>query len=384
MQASDFARAGATRVARLRQLFMSSARSLPRVSFKTSPEDFRVEEVPSYEPQGKGDHVYVRFEKTNLTTDEAARRIARGAGANPRDTGVAGLKDKVGVTTQQISLFLPENKRPDLGALERLEIDGVKILSVKRHGNKLKTGHLVGNRFAIALRDVPPSSRDEIVSALERAGHDGVPNAYGKQRFGRDDDNDARALAWLRDPTGADAPRDPKKRRFLFSALQSRAFNEVLEARVEGGTWKTPIAGDVLCVHKSGGMFASEDLVVERERAERGEISPTGPMPGATMKRPSGAAAELEDAIVARIFGAGFDFERVRALGEGTRRPFRVMVENMRVEREETGILRVYFVLPKGAYATTVLACAVDAVEPVKSAGTAELEPDGAAPTDVT
>jgi tRNA pseudouridine13 synthase len=363
---------------------MSIDRSLPRVSFKTSPEDFRVDEVPSYEPQGKGDHVYVRFEKTNLTTDEAVRSIARAAGANPRDTGVAGLKDKVGVTTQQISLFLPENKRPDLGAIERLEIDGVKILSVKRHGNKLKTGHLIGNRFAITLRDVTPSSCDEIVSALERAGREGVPNAYGKQRFGRDDDNDARALAWLRgDAGGGYAPRDPKKRRFLFSALQSRAFNEVLRARVDDGTWRTPISGDILSVHKSGGVFASEDLALERERADRGEISPTGPMPGASMKRPSGAAAELEDAIVARVFGPGFDFERVRSLGEGTRRPLRVMVENMRVEQEQTGIVRVYFVLPKGGYATTVLATAVDAVEPGKYAGTDELEPEAPGQTDV-
>ena len=33
-------------------------------------------------------------------------------------------------------------------------------------------------------------------------------------------------------------------------------------------------------------------------------------------------------------------------------------------DREETCALQVYFVLPKGAYATTVLASAMDTVEP--------------------
>ena len=349
------------------------ATPLPRVTFKSAPSDFRVDEVPSYEPSGAGDHVYVKLEKTNLTTDDVVRRLARATGVHPRDVGVAGLKDKVGVTTQQISLALPERKHPDLSAIEGLEIDGVKILSVRRHGNKLRTGHLVGNRFAITLRDVASEERMQIAQSFLRAGEEGVPNHYGQQRFGRDNDNDARALAWLsgKEP----GPRDPKKRRFLFSALQSRAFNDVLEARISYGTSKMPIEGDLLVVHRSGGIFASENLAEERGRAERLEVSPTGPMPGASMKMPTHAALVLEGEIVARVFGAGFDFAAVRALGEGTRRPLRVLPSEVRVEipEEQTDVLRVYFVLPKGAYATTVLANAVTAIEPKTAPNTAEV-----------
>ncbi len=341
---------------------------LPRVTFKSKPEDFRVDEIFAYEPAGVGEHVYVHFEKTDLTTDEAVRRIARATGANQREVGVAGMKDRRGVTSQQISLFLPERQHPDLAKIEGMNVDGVRVLSVKRHGNKLRTGHLTGNRFAITLRDVPRSAMPGIVAALEEAGRVGVPNAYGRQRFGRDDDNDKRALAWLRGEEPG--PRDAKKRRFMFSALQSRAFNEVLAARVSDGTFATPIDGDLLCVHRSGGIFTSENLEDERARALALEICPSGPMPGAKMKEPAGAALALERQVTTRVFGEGFDFIRTASLGEGTRRPLRMLVSELRTEQnagadgEETGELRVYFVLPKGAYATTVLAAAVDAVEP--------------------
>ncbi len=358
---------------------------LPRVTFKSKPEDFRVDEIFAYEPTGAGDHVYVHFEKTDLTTDEAVRRIARAAGANQREIGVAGMKDRRGVTTQQISLFLPERQHPDLARVAAMTVDGVRVLSAKRHGNKLRTGHLIGNRFAITLRDVPLAAVAQIGAALEDAGRIGVPNAYGRQRFGRDDDNDKRALAWLR---GEEAgPRDPKKRRFMFSALQSRAFNEVLAARVSDGTFATPIDGDLLCVHRSGGIFTSESLPEERARALSLEICPTGPMPGAKMKAPAGQALALEREVTAKVFGDDFDFARTSSLGEGTRRPLRMLVGELRIEApgpttrgadgEETGELRVYFVLPKGAYATTVLASAVNAVEPYDHESKGESALDG-------
>ena len=92
---------------------------------KASPDDFLVEEIPAYEPSGEGEHVYVRFTKRGLNTDDAVRALCKATGANAREAGVAGLKDKVGVTTQTISLFLPIRVHPDaeakIRALERLK-----------------------------------------------------------------------------------------------------------------------------------------------------------------------------------------------------------------------------------------------------------------------
>ena len=59
---------------------MTALTTLPRGRIKVSPEDFVVEEIPAYEPSGAGSHLYVRFTKTDLTTPDALRAIARALG----------------------------------------------------------------------------------------------------------------------------------------------------------------------------------------------------------------------------------------------------------------------------------------------------------------
>lgn len=346
--------------------------------FKTVCEDFVVEEIPLYEPSGEGEHLYVRFVKTDLTTDEAVRRIARALDVHPRDVGVPGMKDRRGVTTQTVSVPCPAKDTEREPRALALAIDGVKVLSAIRHRNKLKTGHLAGNRFEVTLRGVPRARAAEALAALARVGEVGAPNAYGAQRFGRGEGNAARALAWLRGE--AQAPRDPKQRRFLVSALQSAIFNRVLERRIEDGTWHVPQEGDVLELHTSGGLFVCSDVQRDRERAAAGEVSPTGPMPGPKTKQAEGAIRALEEEALIEIVGPGVDLAPFAPYGEGTRRALRVWVHEMRAEPYEsanedascdidgssdvTG-LRVYFVLPKGAYATTVLGTVFDLSEPV-------------------
>ena len=118
-------------------------------TIKESPEDFRVEEIPSYLPCGSGEHCYLTIEKNGITTLEAIRRIAQNLKIQERDIGYAGMKDAVGITRQTISIqwITPEK------ALA-LDLDGVKVVSAERHSNKLKLGHLKGNRFRIVIRGV--------------------------------------------------------------------------------------------------------------------------------------------------------------------------------------------------------------------------------------
>ncbi|MGO8996457.1 MAG: tRNA pseudouridine(13) synthase TruD [Polyangiaceae bacterium] len=336
----------------------------PRGVIKSTPDDFIVEEIPLYAPSGEGDHLYLRFTKRNLPTDAVVRSIARALGVEPRDVGVAGLKDKVGVTTQTISVPLGR----DPGALEdrarALALDGVTIHEARRHTNKLRTGHLAGNRFTIVVRDIDDARIPDVVAALERAGREGAPNASGAQRFGRgkgDQNNAERARAWLRGEWSG--PRDGRAKRFLWSSLQSAIFNDILGRRIEDGSWATPLEGDVLQKEDSGGLFLCADVQADRERSARGEVSPTGPMVGIKMRAPEGAPLALEKEVTTAWLGESFDLARVRSLGEGARRPLRTLVRELRVEvdrREQRPSVRVYFVLPKGAYATTVLATAVD------------------------
>jgi tRNA pseudouridine13 synthase len=337
----------------------------PHGRIKERPEDFVVEEIPAYPPTGTGEHVFVRFTKTDWTTPDAVRAIARGLGCDPRAAGVAGMKDKRAVTTQTISVQAPRGTTAvDLAARARdLAVERIEVHEAAPHGHKLKAGHLAGNRFTITIRDVPRDRVEDVTRALAQIAEHGVPNAFGAQRFGSRGDNPARALAWLRGEERA--PRDPRLVRLLWSSLQSAVFNAVLDARVKDGTWETPLAGDLLKLHSSGGLFGCADVQTDGHRALAGELSPTGPIVGARMRWPEGEPAEIERRAARAILGDDFDFARTRSLGEGSRRSLRLWVTDLRCESlsEDRGngaaCVRVYFVLPKGAYATTVLAAAV-------------------------
>ena len=355
---------------------LRSGAPLPSGQIKVAPEDFRVEEIPAYEPSGEGTHLFLHFEKRGLTTDAAVRAITKALGIEMRDVGIAGMKDKVAVTSQWVSVPAPPK---DPGIEERakaLVIENIKVFEAKRHGNKLKTGHLKANKFALVVRNVPRERVAEAIASFARFGTEGVPNAFGVQRFGREGDNAERARAWL---TGKErAPSDPRLRRFHFSALQSAIFNALLDARVEAGTWRTPVLGDLLKKDDTGGIFICTDVQADGARAERGELCPTGPIVGDRMREPEGEVQELEARIAAPLL-EGVDLKRARSLGEGTRRALRLRVTECSVaevlnsnglvaadetdNREHLTSLRVEFVLAKGAYATTVLAHAFDVVD---------------------
>jgi len=367
---------------------------LPPGRIKESPEDFVVEEIPAYAPSGTGEHVYVRFTKRDRTTLDAVRAIARELGCDPRAAGFAGMKDRRAVTTQTASFQTPRGAKP-AELVERahaIAAPGVTVHEAAPHPHKMKAGHLAGNRFAINVRGVPEDRVGEVTAAFERIARDGVPNAFGAQRFGTRGDNVPQALAWLRGE--ARGPREPRIQRLLWSAVQSSVFNAVLDARVKDGTWVVALEGDLLKLRSSGGLFGCSDVQTDGPRVASGEVSPTGPIIGARMRWPGGRPAELERMASSQILGDGFDLGRTRALGEGSRRALRLWVEDLRWEMLKVdsqapagklaACIRVYFVLPKGSYATTVLGTAL-ALEEVRSAegvpAADEEETDGAIAT---
>src|SRR5687768_10461033 len=111
-------------------------------SLKARPEDFFVQELPLYEPSGEGEHVYVEFQKIGMTTFDAIDRIARVLRVHPRDIGYAGMKDARAITRQIFSI--PGTTEQ---AVMGLKIPNIEPLWAARHGNKLRLGHLAGNRF---------------------------------------------------------------------------------------------------------------------------------------------------------------------------------------------------------------------------------------------
>src|SRR5712672_1922649 len=121
-------------------------------SIKQRAEDFFVQELPLYEPSGEGEHVYVEIQKVGISTFEAINRISRALKVSPRGIGYAGMKDAQAVTVQTLSIL---GTTPE--AVMALQLPGITVRWAIRHGNKLRLGHLKGNRFAIRLRHVSPT-----------------------------------------------------------------------------------------------------------------------------------------------------------------------------------------------------------------------------------
>ncbi len=315
--------------------------------YRATPEDFRVDEVPAYLPEGEGDHLFVRFEKTGLDTPQAVRRIASVLGVDPKNAGWAGLKDRHAVTRQWASFLFG-----DPAKLEGAEIEGVRVLEAARHRNKLRTGHLSANRFELVVRCDEVAGLEEAQRRLGDLERRGVPAYYGEQRFGRDGHNLVAARRWLVE--GGKAPRDRFRRKLYVSTLQASIFNDLLAARVTEGTMDDVVPGDLLRKEDTGGLFASERTEDDRPRAARFEVSATGPMFGARMRWPEGEAAEREEAALREAGLTRADLERFRSSGEGTRRPYRFKLGDPAIEPVPDGI-RLCFTLPSGAYATVVL-----------------------------
>jgi len=319
----------------------------PRI--REMPEDFVVEEIPLYPASGAGEHTYLKIEKRLRTSDEVARLLARAADIRPRDVGYAGNKDRNAVTRQWYSVPGLDPRRA-----ARLEFPGVRVLEVSRHKNKLRTGHLKGNRFELRVRGVAREQLAGIEARARELSDRGMPNRYGTQRFGRDGGNVEQGAALLRGDELAGSG-DKRARRFLLSALQSAVFNDVLAERP--GELGSVEIGDVATLSASGGMFLVEDLAREQPRADRFEISATGPIFGTRMLEAAGVVLERERAVFQRWNLPALS-ELVPPRGvrlHGARRALRVRLGGLQVRPGGDDDIRVFVTLPPGSYATVLL-----------------------------
>jgi len=322
---------------------------LPRVcqhttggTIRNQLEDFKVDEIPAYEPQGSGSFAYAKVEKRGFTSSDLVKALKE-AGVPEKRIGMAGLKDKYAVTTQWLSI---PNAQADafevLGAL-----DGVRILAQSRHKNKLGIGHLHGNHFQVRVRDVDPEMSDVASNALRQLAEIGAPNYFGPQRFGRFGNN---AIDGFKVARGEKVPGGKRLERFFVAALQSFVFNHLLAERLKRGLYDAVLTGDWAKKHDTGGMFVVEDGDKETPRAKRLEISSALPLFGKKVRLSEGAAGELEQIILERFGLRWTDGTTLR----GDRRISRLVLTDTDVTPTEDGYV-LSFTLPKGAFATSVL-----------------------------
>ncbi|MDM8530531.1 tRNA pseudouridine(13) synthase TruD [Anaerolineales bacterium HSG25] len=375
---------------------------------KTSPTDFFVEEIPLYHPSGEGQHVYITIEKRGLSTYEAIKKVASALNIPRQKIGYAGLKDAHAITRQTLSI---DGLEPDVVA--QMMIPDINVLQTNRHGNKLRIGHLKGNRFVIRVRQVTESSLAQAQEIVNLLSTKGVPNFFGEQRFGLrgnthclgeqlirqnevefcreylgrpqtienpdiqrarqlvDAEKWTEALAcWPRrklsderkllqsivkangDVTGAFRRLSKKMKLFFVSAFQSHLYNQLLTQRLD--SLDKIELGDIAYVHHKGASFVVDDLIAEQKRVDSFEISPSGPMYGTKTLLAEASPGVREQALLTKYGLSLDDFSLPGLRIRGNRRPYRFRLTDPKVWWDE-GVM-VSFELPPGAYATTVMA----------------------------
>lgn len=343
--------------------------------FTKNSKDFTVEELPLYEFSGDGEHVVLAVRKKDLTTWEMLNVVSSSIGVKLRDIGYAGLKDKDGMTIQHISL--PRNFE---NAIKDITHPNIKILNVTRHKNKIKLGHLAGNRFFIRLKKIVPSDFVKLKNALSKISNEGMPNYFGYQRFGRDGKNHelGREIVY-----GTKKERNQNLKRFFISAYQSHLYNEWLDFRINASrliesfdkkeleqaikmhfvskniSLEPKIAqklkeqtqffklfnGEAMCHYPHGKLFTAENANEEAVRFAQKQISPTGLLCGEKNRVSSADAFEIEKR---------FMDEKIKALGD--RRYAWIFPGECDIEYdEEEAHAKIRFALPKGSYATSLL-----------------------------
>ncbi len=332
--------------------------------FRQNARDFTVEEVPLYEFSNEGDHLVLFVRKKELSTHELIAILAKYLGIKNRDIGYAGLKDKHAMTKQYISVpKIYEQK------IDEFTHENIKILSKTYHNNKLKIGHLKGNKFFIRLKKVTPLNAKKIDEVLEVLRRDGMANYFGYQRFGNDQNNH---LAGKDIVKGVKKERNKTIKELMISAYQSHLFNLWLSKRLEIGrlvekfstqelmpllnlssdvlevmkkqshSFKL-MAGDLMEHYPHGRLFefsGDEDI----ERMSKKEIAPTGLICGKRAKRATleagGIEAEFEDGINK----------------DGSRRYAWIFLQDIDGKyKEEDAHYELNFYLPKGSYATVLI-----------------------------
>lgn len=381
-------------------------------AIKRRVEDFQVEEITAYDPCGTGHHVYAWVEKTGVTTRQAILALGRALEVPPQRIGAAGYKDARGVARQMLSVEGAEPAR-----VQAASLPGVRVIDVARHRAKLRAGALRGNRFIVRLRETPMDRDPDLRAILDCLSRRGVPNYFGPQRFGMRGDTwavgrlllagdfaaAAARIVGRQDPddppllrratglaaagkyresarawpsgfadcarlcrrlavTGGDARRallglDRSVLGLYVAAYQAWLFNCVLAERLP--TFDRFLSGDIAYVHASGLCAPALDPRVAQPRADRFEISPTGPIVGYTMAVPQDEAGALEGRILVDAGCSPLGLPRAGPLAcVGARRPLRFPLEQLHIERaaDDAGrFLELRFTLPPGCYATAVL-----------------------------
>ncbi len=299
-------------------------------------EDFVVDEIPlkkffakfSRKPEGvepvKGPYSLALLKKKGMTTKDAISFVSRELGIPIESIGYAGLKDKLALTSQYLTIK---------GNVKEIRSGNLELSFVGFTDKFMQVGELEGNHFAITLSCTKPENAERVITELKTRG---MPNFFGPQRFGIYGNNHVIGrLILLRDfkkavdlisrqkhDIGSIREVNKRKLKFYIHAYQSFLFNSLLEKYMSGSK---PFFEDLPIIGfgtKLNGAFGKE----VRKLLKKEKIG-------------------LEDFYVREL--------GMKAVGS-FRRAF-VKIEKFSFEISGNA-LRLDFELPKGSYATVLIA----------------------------
>jgi len=308
-------------------------------------EDYIVDELPLVEPDGSGEHVWLKIRKRHNNTDFVAKQLQKLAGVKSMAVSYAGMKDRHALTTQWFSVHLPTKDEPDW---QSIASDEIEILEVKRHAKKCRRGTLSGNHFTIQVRDVEVDNQI-LMHRVEAIKTGGVPNFFSRQRFGRGGNNLNNAIAMF------EGKKKIKRhqRAIYLSAARSLLFNYILSERVTGGNWSSLQVGDICLRTGRRGFFPVDELDEElTQRLHAGEIHPTAPLWGQGKLPVSNEIKILEEQLPVEFPHWCEGLEKAGLKME--RRALRLVPQDFKVEQNDAGV-KLSFSLPPGCYATSVI-----------------------------
>jgi len=312
--------------------------------FYQTKDDFIVDEIPSIEFKGKGNSLIVHVKKIEMTTWDMIAVFSEYLGIPAQKIGYAGLKDKHATTTQYISVDVSYERM-----IKQFRHNQIDVIDITRHSTGIRMGDLAGNRFTINLFEVDNIDAGRIEKCARKISKNGLPNYFGFQRFGRDNDSFKQAKDML---SGEIFIEDSKVKNFLISIYQSEFFNQWLRERVEISQNENDgkfmlFKGDVYIDKK--GKYSTPKIIPAKDY-EAKKLVPTGLLCGRDVFRARDEAREIEEK---------YDDEFLQE--KGYRREALIYPTNIECTYvKKLTMLSMSFTLPKGSYATIFLESIAD------------------------
>ena len=295
--------------------------------YGTSPEAFSVDDRGAPPPAAiEGAHHWALWvEKRGLSTAVVASALARWAGCAPGAVGFAGQKDRYAVTGQWFTV--PRGVADPEPCLP--EGEGWRALRLYPTAKKWRRGDHAGNSFRLRLAGAPRegAALEAALPAVQARLAAPIANYFGPQRFGVGAGNLDAVQRWL---AAGSLPRDVP-RSFLFSAARAYLFNRLLAAR---------IARFGLSVHAD-------------DHCDESGV-PTAPLWGRGRSASRGAIAELEGSVLEPYGDLCHALEHAGLRQD--RRALWIHAEGAHCEVVGSEQLLLSFQLPRGSFATAVLA----------------------------